>query len=1019
MECLTQHEALLNVIARCATLPDRLRSGEFEPLEVQDSQVLADRERRWKEAAANGDTVQFATLLEAQGLDTHTVRSCVRDVRVTDHRRLPSWANAFLELLDGADFDARYESSAPGSSDRDSFGGVFVPFARVAERTFDRMLRDHPIPFLPVARRQVVDYLVAQWLMVSQSALTLECRLLQEAQPAMDAPWRLPLDSAAAWIELLEYHPLLLRLIGRAYEQWQAAVGELLGRLQSDRDDLARLIGGRVPGLVTECKLGAGDSHRGGRTVVILTFDEGRKVVYKPRDVRPEAVFNALMRRSNELAGLAGDLPLRTYDVLVRAEYGWIEFVPTSPTRGVTSARAFYRRVGKLLRLLQLLGGHDLHWQNAVLSDEQLVVLDLEGLLATAPAHQVSGRGAAALRHLRSSPLATWILPPVWSFGPYGTRPLDNSVLTAGGTGPTATRRLEAQVDDQGLPALIASPVQQQIDPRQPVEQGRTCSPYEHEDEIIRGYRDMNRLICVHGAELRAAENLTDMRVRFVPRNTAFYAGFLQTSLSPACLQSGVDRDISLHRLFRACHDQADAALIVQAEVHALRDLDIPYCRHVADRDCLILDDGTEIEGYLEEAPRKLLDVRWSGLDGEELEEQIDLIRSSLDASTGAPINRYRDHFGPLRGGSADERIEAAVAIGDTILAQARGGDDGVSFVGLHHSVLYDVSELAVLRPDVLSGTGGLAIVLADLFAATGENRFRDATTQLVRTVHASIMTTLEELMVSCQRARTRGKPMLCGGLVGLGSLLYSLSRCRTALGDGLPPAPEVTAQQVAMLADLVPEDLLGGLAGLSLALLADPLAPGNLVAAQQCGEALVTMRQNRASRAASFYPPGATVLRGVPDAATGVAFALFRLGRVTGAMPAELSPEDFTGAATTPGNLLVRLRTSQWSDDAKIGGLVQQHLDTLDRGSSGLDLLDGLELALEGARVLDGRFRSHALAITGELQVRHRETGSWFPDRLAADRHTLSAITGLGAVALALLRMSSDGRAGSLRLLD
>ena len=203
----------------------------------------------------------------------------------------------------------------------------------------------------------------------------------------------------------------------------------------------------------TACRLGAGDSHRGGRTVAILTFEDGGRVVYKPRDVRPEAVYNEFLRRTNRWAG---DLPLRVYEVLVRDGYGWIEFVHASPSREVGSAPAFYRRMGRLLRLLQLLGGYDLHWQNAVLSEEQLVVLDLEGLLAVQPAHQNAGPGAVALRRLRESALATWILPPVWSLGPYGSRPLDSSLLTAGGTGQTANHLLDARVDDRGLPVLVA-----------------------------------------------------------------------------------------------------------------------------------------------------------------------------------------------------------------------------------------------------------------------------------------------------------------------------------------------------------------------------------------------------------------------------------------------------------------------------------------------------------------------------------------------------------------------------------
>jgi type 2 lantibiotic biosynthesis protein LanM len=1011
--------ALLDVVAYCATLAERLGDPGFVPLEPPEPEVLADRERRWRKAAADEDPARFDALLASLDLDLGAARDALRDVRVRDPRRLPPWAEGFLRLLESAGFAARREPPEPDSSpDRASFGGAFVPFANVAERELERISRDHPVPFTAAARRQMVDYLVARWLMAGQAALTLECRLRQELESASGDPWDLPLDSAADWVELLGNHPLLLRLIGALYLGWEESVAQLVARLAADREDLARLLGGRAPGSVAACELGAGDSHRGGRTVAILTFEDGRKMVYKPRDVRPEAVFNEFLRRTNRWIE---DLPLRVYDVLVRDGYGWVEFVHASPSREVGSAAAFYRRVGRLLRLLQLLGGHDLHWQNAILSEDQLVVLDLEGLLAVQPAHQNAGPGAAALRRLRESPLSTWVLPPVWSFGPHGSRPLDSSLLTAGGTGRTANNLLGARVDDSGLPVLVAGRLEHRIGSRQPVEGGRVRSPYEHAGDILQGYREMNGLIRSHGPELPLRE-LADLTVRFVPRNTAFYAGFLQMSLSPAYLQSGVDRDLFLHRLFQACREPGDraAAQVVRAEVHALRDLDIPYCRNRVDCDGLLLDDETEVGGYLEEVPLRRLEARWQGFDGDELEEQLDLVRSSLDVSTGAPVNRCRGRSGPLGCGDGDW-IGTAMTLGDKILAQATGEEDGgASFFGLYYLALHDVCEVAVLRPDVLSGVGGLAVVLADLFAATGERRFRDLAALLAGTVHTALVKTMENLEATCRDARARGETLLCGGLTGLGSLLYSLRRCRSALAEGALPEPAVTAREVALLAGLVPEDLVGGWAGLLMALLAEPRGAESLDAARLCAEELVAARRSGESRAAGLYPPDALLLRGLPDLQTGVAFALLRWAEVAGEAPVGVSPEGFMGAAATPGNLLARLRARRWSGDDEAGRLARRHLESLDRGSSGQDLLDGLELALEGERAIGDRwFRSRALEILGDLQGRHRETGSWFPDRLAADRHNLSAVTGLGALAHTLARWGSESSLRSLRLLD
>ncbi|HEX4966374.1 MAG TPA: hypothetical protein VF173_36535 [Thermoanaerobaculia bacterium] len=105
--------ALLDVVAGCATLAERLGDPGFAPLETQKPEVLAGRERRWREAAADGDPARFDALLASLDLDPGAARAALRDVRVRDPRRLPPWAEEFLRLLESADFAARLRRRAP------------------------------------------------------------------------------------------------------------------------------------------------------------------------------------------------------------------------------------------------------------------------------------------------------------------------------------------------------------------------------------------------------------------------------------------------------------------------------------------------------------------------------------------------------------------------------------------------------------------------------------------------------------------------------------------------------------------------------------------------------------------------------------------------------------------------------------------------------------------------------------------------------------------------------------------
>ena len=60
----------------------------------------------------------------------------------------------------------------------------------------------------------------------------------------------------------------------------------------------------------------------------------------------------------------------------------------------------------------------------------------------------------------------------------------------------------------------------------------------------------------------------------------------------------------------------------------------------------------------------------------------------------------------------------------------------------------------------------------------------RDLAARLAGTVHAALVKTMENLEATCRDARARGETLLCGGLTGLGSLLYTLRRCRSALAE-------------------------------------------------------------------------------------------------------------------------------------------------------------------------------------------------------------------------------------------
>src|SRR5262249_1845021 len=96
-------------------------------------------------------------------------------------------------------------------------------------------------------------------------------------------------------IEILAEYPVLARAAVNAVERWRRFQIGLLDHLIADWPALrATFFAGANPGALRALDAGAGDSHRGGRSVAIVGFESGARLVYKPRSLAIEVHLGAL-----------------------------------------------------------------------------------------------------------------------------------------------------------------------------------------------------------------------------------------------------------------------------------------------------------------------------------------------------------------------------------------------------------------------------------------------------------------------------------------------------------------------------------------------------------------------------------------------------------------------------------------------------------------------------------------------------------------------------------------------------
>ncbi len=153
----------------------------------------------------------------------------------------------------------------------------------------------------------------AQWRL---AGATLEARFEGFVQRLSQPDGLLP---------LLEEYPGLAHHLLPTIEHWVAASLEFLDRFCADWEQLRVTFAPEDdPGLLVEIKSDAGDRHRGGRSVLLLTFASGWRLVYKPKSLAIDQHFQELLQWLN---AHGAQPPFQMLTVLDRGAYGWSAFV--------------------------------------------------------------------------------------------------------------------------------------------------------------------------------------------------------------------------------------------------------------------------------------------------------------------------------------------------------------------------------------------------------------------------------------------------------------------------------------------------------------------------------------------------------------------------------------------------------------------------------------------------------------------------------------------------------------------
>lgn len=946
---------IAQIIAFASSLSERLSNELFrvDADQMSEQQAIDERIAHWCQVAAQGNWEKFHKRLLWDGLDVDEVRHALGSVRLVEVYPLPSWAKTLSEIIQtGTELRLH-----PDANDLDKlpiepenplpFEDILLPAILVARQKLlasfgcASLSSDHLLlELLSFAAYLSLERSLLQQL-VNLCAKTLELEF-SCFRPLGHSLFNLlvkePTGSKSkthynAFVQKLlqdgllaffQKYPVLGRLVATAIDLWVEATVEFLQRLkadlaeiqqlfslkllskgaEADREEFRSSLSSPCPntqlGKVIEIRPNLSDPHNRGRYVIAIKFESGLKLVYKPKNLGLEVAYTQFLDWCNQ-HGVP--LSFKTIKVSERQTYGWLEYVEQLPIEDALAAQRFYQRAGMLLCILYLLQGNDCHNENLIACGEHLVLVDMETLMhheasKLADSPKVTADATAA-QQLFDSVLRSGLLP-CWRFTKDNRMAYDSSGLgSVSSQAPALVRRWKSvNTDDMHLGfEKITMP----INANEAILNGVALSPNNYIHELVEGFEQMYRFLMEQRSTLLLADSplakLQAEQVRFVFRATQIYGVVLQNSLAPEFLQNGVDRSIELDILSRAFlrgEDKPKAWLILQSELRAVEQLDIPYFGAKSNSDDLTVGVEQPIERYFNESSHSQVLKRLRALNETDLAQQVAIIQSAFYAkmaqnpSTEQPkaantSSATGADFSDIRLLNAEQLLDSVQAIARSIQERAiKGADGSVSWIGLGFVPNAERFQLQILGDGLYDGNCGIALFLAALDRVKGDNQLHDLALGAIQSLRKFL------LCANADSAQRFVRAIGIGGASGLGSIIYCLVKMsqflkeRALLEDAQRAANLIAPEVIAADRQF---DVMAGAAGAILGLLAlhdETGEPAVLEKAIACGQHLLAHRISVDGSPRAWKNFEEKPLTGFSHGAAGIAYALLRLYSVT-----------------------------------------------------------------------------------------------------------------------------------------
>ena len=886
----------------------------------EQSTGVAERIRRWKEQRPFQNDVYFKQRLAQDGLIEQAFSFLLLEdddslgQRLAEHAVLP-WLERLINAF-GRDYaDITEHQSIAASNLIDAFlrrpdtpGVAFLrPLRPLLFVTVEQLLVDMQVltkqykslPFtvetvMPMLLQHMAEQIVpklAKTMVLELNVARVQGQLQGETPEARFACFIQQLSTRQGMQTLLKEYVVLARILVETFDRWVVYELELLNHLCQDWVEIRALFTpDEDPGALLAIQALQGDTHRGGRSVAVLAWRSGFRLLYKPRSLAVDRHFQTLLQWVNQHNEY---FDFKTYRVLDKEHYGWNEFISNSHCETLDAVERFYLRQGGYLALLYALEATDFHAENVIAAGEYPMLIDLEALLHPIFSHEEDAYyNYPGVEALARSVLHIGLLPER-----LGTKD------TAEGIDISGLGAQPGQLSSVALPTWGAVGTDQMQMRRERVVlnlghnratlQGKHVDTLTYRDVIVQGFELVYSLLLQRRAAFHQ-EVLTlfgQDEVRCLLRPTRTYEILLNTSYHPDNLRNALERDRFFDNLWSEVVARPYLSRCIAAECADLRDCDIPlFTAYVHSRD-LMTSRGEHIKDFFKKSSLESVSTRILALDEQDLARQSWIIKAAFtsirgdDPKTAAILARSRAAFTSATatksvvssvGLLSAAALEQAIAIGErlrdlSVEREGRVGWLGVSRIG------EDVWHVMAADSDLYNGLSGIVLYMAYLGYVTHQDTYTTLSQHALNTVRSEFQLLLKRAEVNT-----------IGAFCGLGSYLYVLSHVSVLWQDEslLQEAESYLPLLVGAIKHNEDYDLFGGAAGCIMALLSLYTARRSqrtLEVAMRFGEHLLANAQLQEHGLAWPTRSAPMPLTGLAYGNAGIALSLLQLGAISG----------------------------------------------------------------------------------------------------------------------------------------